>query len=364
MLAVSEAGGQFKMENLPPDPYRIQMVVPYALRERSVKRDGEEVAGYPNAQFYPGVEDATAAAVIPVEPGVVLNGFDIRLKRVPLVEFSGRVVDGPTHGPLRGGEVELAPAGGLRDSTYDRRAVGADGGFRFDLIRPGRYALLVYRSKGDKQSPFVANVEVGRSGLRDFEEMVPVPVRLSGRVIVPEAKAAEWGAVQVILARRGEGGVAQRESAVGADGAFGFEDVMPGEWGLYVSPVRGLSRAWYVKGMRANGQPVPPGRLRVAEGENAPVEIVLGEDAATLAGVVSSSPAMVVVRGEAGIVASQTASGEGAFAITGLAPGEYRVIALPPREALSPSENCLTKAVKVVLGSSERRVVGLETCVR
>src|SRR5712692_4443541 len=145
--AESDEEGRYRLKYLAPGDYEIAVRVPYANRRETVKRDPETGAtyGYVNSQYYPGVDDARMAGVVSAGPGMRLGGFDIRLRRTRLVELKGRVLDRVTGEALRGGEVELSPESqGLTDETYERRRVRSDGAFRFDLLQPGRYSLLIY----------------------------------------------------------------------------------------------------------------------------------------------------------------------------------------------------------------------------
>src|SRR6185436_13475946 len=147
--AVSEKDGSYRFENLAPGAYRIVARVPYSTRKKAIERDPETGAihGYPNSQYYPGVDDPALASTVALTGGERLDGFDIRLRPTLLVELSGQLVDGVSREPLVTGEVELAsePAG-RPDETYARlRVVGENAGFKFDLLTPGRYSLLVYR---------------------------------------------------------------------------------------------------------------------------------------------------------------------------------------------------------------------------
>ena len=48
-----------------------------------------------------------------------------------------------------------------------------DGSFRFELIPPGPYVLLVYRGVNGTGLPYLAPVEVGKNGTWDTEVVVP-----------------------------------------------------------------------------------------------------------------------------------------------------------------------------------------------
>ena len=97
------------------------------------------------------------------------------------------------------------------------------------------------------------------------------------------------------------------------------------------------------------------------EGENAPVEIVLGGDAASVSGSVAAAGFVVAVR-DGSIVASQPVSADGAFGIQGLAPGDYVFTAVPSRPRQSPEAVCGARSQRLHLEANDRRVLALELC--
>jgi hypothetical protein len=360
VLAIAEAGGQYRLDYLAPGTYRIEIRVPYALRRETAAKDADsgELRGYANTQFYPGAEETKQAAPLPVAAGAMLSGFDLRLKRVPLVELSGSAVNAD------GNEVELAPVrAGLADATYERRPVRAGGRFAFDFIQPGRYKLLFYPGAGKEELPYADVVEVGRGGLRDHLVKIPAPVRLAGHVVAPEGKAAEWGGVVVSISGDGK-----REVQPGASGEFVFERVPPGRWIVGVRPAGGRSRPWYVASIRAGDRELEKGELAIAEADNTPLEVLLSGNGAQVSGVLTGlqQEAFVVAIQANGEIAYQRVASDGTFLIPGLAPGEYEISAVPVKDSFEwlrgARRTCGRQTVQVRLGADERRVLRLESC--
>src|SRR4029079_15646233 len=97
--------------------------------------------GYPAMSYYPGGAQADAAVLIRSSAGAALTGFDIRLRRVVLVQFSGRLVDRVTRQALTKARVFLIEPG--TPFMDDVRKPEENGDFRFELIQPGQYEMAV-----------------------------------------------------------------------------------------------------------------------------------------------------------------------------------------------------------------------------
>jgi protocatechuate 3,4-dioxygenase beta subunit len=124
LRAGTDSEGRYRVAELVPGEYRLYCRL-FAMRENLIQHDAKtgEVRGYADSYFFPGVEGPARAAHTNVAAGVHVGGFDSRLRRVPLVEFSGRVVD-INHEPLRTAAVELSPQTTfLPDQTRQRRRV-------------------------------------------------------------------------------------------------------------------------------------------------------------------------------------------------------------------------------------------------
>jgi len=167
--ATSGRDGRYRLANLSAGAVQIEFRVPLELRKKTLHRDPEtgEIWGYPAVQFYPGVVDRASATLVQLAAGMELHGFDVRLQRMRLVDFSGRTVTRAGGEALAPAHVRLLTAGpeNSPDETLETRAVGGDGSFRFELIRSGSYVLLVYRGDAGTGLPYRVSVEVGQNGV-------------------------------------------------------------------------------------------------------------------------------------------------------------------------------------------------------
>ncbi len=348
LMTVSADGGRYRLELLPPDQFRILTRVSYSLRKETAKRDASssQMLGFAPSLYVPGVDDTAAASPVNVSAGSTLGGFDIRLKRVPLVAVSGHAMDAESRQPFRG-EIEIAPQRGASDGA--RLPLDGTGAFTFDLIPSGRYKLLFYRDRAKDALAYESPIDTGASGSAGLAITVPVFTRITGRVLVPADRATDWGAVDAVLSN----GRQARAVRAAADGSFAFDDVPPGDWKMGASPADRLgARPWYVAAIRCGPRDVAAEGLMVAEGENPPVEILLGTDAAAVRGDAPAGSRVRVADSDGHVVAEQTAQPGGTFWISGLRPGEYRIYI----------GSCVSKAVSLKLTPSVTSAVRLESC--
>src|SRR5215831_797096 len=134
------ADGRYRLANVRAGRGGLSFYVPLEIRKKTLERDVGTGAllGYPPIEYYPGVADPASAVSISVAGGMDLRGYDVRLPRVPLADFTGTLLAGPDE-PLTGAEVELQTPGSAprSEDALGSRTVDADGRFSFDMIPPG-----------------------------------------------------------------------------------------------------------------------------------------------------------------------------------------------------------------------------------
>ena len=336
LRATTDENGRYAITQLEPGNHRMTFRTPDELRRRTLKRDpgSGETFGYASVEFYPGTADPLAAAPVAVSGGLELRGFDVRLRRVRLVEIGGHMVES-TGEPLAGARVELLPVIG-------ERAVADDGSFRIDLIQPGAYSLLVYRGAGNDALPYAAPVQVPSTGIQDLKVVVPRFPTLTGTVVAPEG--VQWTGQLRLNLRSAVFGAGSRDLTV-TSGTFAVEDVPPGRWVLQMRS-EAVQRpdeqhpkyeVLFIKTARfgalnAIGEAIP-----VTESGNPPLEIGLSTEYGRIYGTVvdeGGAPAkgvvLMITRSTAmNILSMQPAvrtRDDGTFLVDGLGPGEYRLI--------------------------------------
>jgi len=348
--ATTGADGRYAIERLQPGTYRLVLRTPYEARRKTLKRDERtgEVFGYANTEFYPGVADAQASSPVSVSGGLDLRGFDIRLRRVRLVEFSGRAVEGAGGEPVAGARVELAVNGAaaplLLDDTFKDRPVGDDGGFRFDLIQPGSYSLLVYRGEGSKALPWTLPVEVGKAGVQDMKVVVPPFPSLQGLVVAPPD--TEWAGQVIFRIHATNRAWGSRDFTINSE-KFTIDELPPGKWIVMVDSnvlKRPEASKLYIQSAHLGTQNAMAEPLTIVESGNPPFEVRLTAESGRIVGTLlepNGAPRVGVTvlasRTDIGIgmgfVASSATKDDGRVTLDGLAPGNYQLLVLDPQRA-------------------------------
>src|SRR5262249_9576518 len=137
--------------------------------------------------------------------------------------------------PLAEAEVELQTPNTTprSDGAHGSRTVDADGRFRFDMILPGAYVLLINRADSRGALPYMITVEVGRNGL---EKQIIVPRNQTIRGVLRVKDDVDWSGEVAVRVLTEQKGVTDREVKLRKSGAFEIDDIPPGEWQLAVLP--------------------------------------------------------------------------------------------------------------------------------
>jgi len=368
--------GAFVFEDIEPGSYAVAVNVPHDVRSRTLVRDpaSGDFCGYAPALYYPGTGDAQLAIPVVVPPGVRLRNIDLRLRRTPLVELAGRLVEMSGGEALSGGAVALlGPASGVSDPLWRKHATAADGGFRFSLLEPGSYTLAAYR--GDSTFAYLLPIEIGKAGVED--RLVPVPpfVHLRGDVKLRDPGQRRRGSLTIFLRGR-------RSSAsirVDDETSFEFDNVSPGEYTVDVQCQNARLAGAASSGLSVNA--VRFGRqdglrkpITVAEAGNPPLEIQLTADPAGVAGKVVGT----TVDGNATFLVTASGAGtapgmpdlaitKGDFQFASLAPGEYRITAWAYDRSmlgsmLGPAARTCDESVKVTVKDGAVSTVTVRPC--
>jgi len=307
--------GQFRISGLEPGRYYLRAEL--QTRAALVR------------SFYPGVPDPDAATLVEVGLGARVTGLEIALPRP------------------RGFRVTVrfeAPAG-LRTSCWLSssreeyaalvRLVGPTSSshdeFEFDKVPPGSYTVGADAMPADGASVSYSasqRLEVTDRDIGDFRLNLVASAAINAAYTIEGDRKAALKSVSLRFNAMGSGkfGEDQRLSTIlGA--------------GQYVVEVTGLPPGMYVKSMRSGTADVLREGLTVSGGGAIPLEIALSDAAGTLEGTLldgADKPvpgATVVLIPEAALrqrsdrFYSVTTDQYGRYLLTGLAPGDYKVLA-------------------------------------
>jgi hypothetical protein len=164
--------------------------------------------------------------------------------------------------------IELRPTGNVILGDGIPRHPLNQGSFRFELLTPGTYQTLVYRSAGFGAVPFVRNVEV-RGSVGDLRIVLPSGGRVSGKVKGPR------NAGMTSLRLTPMGTYTPSAAQIASDGSFAFEGLAPGRWTIGFA-VRPGDAPLTIVSMLQGGRSLARA-IDVVEGDNAPVEIETAE---------------------------------------------------------------------------------------
>jgi hypothetical protein len=354
----TEKDGTFLLPNLRPSDYLIQLSLPESVRK----------AGYPAKEYYPGVAEVSMASSISVAEGAHMIALDIKLRRVPLVDFKGRLVDLGKDEASRPVEVAIDCLPGPISGSFERHSVDDGGRFHFERIPAGHHTLLIYRGAGHDDLPYSVEVDAGKD-----EPAVAVPAWVTLEGVVKSTAKAPWeGVFGVSL--RGDG--SWRKNVVpGDDGKFTLSAVPPGRWSLHFQSnnLHAGGRTLRIASVRAgaanvNGQP-----LVVTESGNPPIEILLSDQRGRIAGAVEegepkATQLVIVARPLGGSAVSDNefveTEPDGSFLFADLLPGDYQLTAWALTESGQGirGADCSNHAANVTVTDGQTTTIHLKRC--
>lgn len=329
--------GVFTAKMLMPGDYivKVSSLLPRAMLKFS-EEDTHAVDEDLEPVYWPGVFDQASAAPVRVAPGASASLGTIHLRKTP--SYRVRV---SMEGCLAGGITSLAiraPGDGfpmpvLQDAPAGQPPpilrVGSCQDVLVRGLKPGSYTFVLSGPEGYASAP----VEITKQN-RDVALFFSSGFDVSGRfATADDGSLPPLDKVKIQLLSEDAMTGAQLASPPDEKGAF----TMRGGHALgYRVSVLGLDNQHYVKELRVDGQPAPDGIVRLSQGSR--LEIVLDGQPASIAGTVTdgdkpfSQPLIFVVKWpslEAVTLDPITGDNGGQFQIAGLAPGEYRVLAVP-----------------------------------
>jgi hypothetical protein len=308
--------------------YRIYGLTPGTYLVRSAAKTVEGVGYLP--VFAPSSQEMDQARRVDVQLDQESTGIDLRPAQGRLFEVTGRVSGGAP--------VELTLAG-----ETGRQTIAVTGAFRFNPVAPGQYELY-----GTAPSP--ANCRV--SGLAAAHMNFAVDRDIAGLAVVLRCVQPTYVSYYTPASgtTRSPGGAslqARRVDLAGIGDTVNLGNgpeaavLAPGRWELLLQPPAGYA----VTGFSQSGPPFssgsrPDGWLAFTAGDNGRLEFSLSNKSASLRGVVRGIDREAVMGAPVYLEAydprSKTRIGElrtvytssrGAYECSGLAPGEYRVLA-------------------------------------
>ncbi|MGE5204571.1 MAG: MSCRAMM family protein [Chlamydiota bacterium] len=361
----TDEDGRFRFFGLMPGTY-------YVVASSDLGRMGVlPHEGYATT-YYPGVTQLAAASPIKLAAGQKVQA-DFVLRRHSMFRVTGQVT-GYSGGTLN--SIQLTdPAGGER--TWPPRFDSATGAFVARGVPPGSYRLEVVATDRQGHALFgeaAVNVAANVSGI-----VVAVAAAVSIPVIVEtdftgSAQGDNQTPVSVHLAPVGVSGqsffrpeVWSRPAGDKEDGGLVIPGVQPGRYYAEFNP----NGNWYVQSATSGSTDLFTDPLTVSSAV-APIQVLLRDDGATLAGevrsrgVAVSGTVLAVMQDEPLRIPWMVRSNpQGEFHFENLPPGDYVVLAFANlgdleyanRDAL---RDYLSQGTHVTLGSKDAKAVTVE----
>ncbi len=356
---VTGQDGSFTMKELPAGQYII-LVSPKV--PENVKAEFSE----DDLKIVDQDIDSAPSAPVPLSPGATTSVGTITVRKAPYyrahVSVAGADCSPNERWTFSARTAKISPEFG-RQIT-----VPCGSGFLVRNLKPGSYLFTLRTGEPNETAKWaLAEVEIRRANV-EVSMVMSQAAEIHGRFIASEgATLPTFQRVGIMMRGRFDSAV----GAVDTEGKFTVRNL----WGVpHDLSVQGLGGRYYVKEIRDNGVVMTDGMVTPVPGAQAQnLEIVLDDRPATITGSVRDGdkpvrkPFVLVVRlpftvGDP-LMNSERPAGDdqGRFQISGLAPGEYRVIALTRNIVNTQVSNqLLMRAEKVMLERGGSQSVSLK----
>jgi len=376
----TDEDGQFRVANLVPGQYLLVAgpdlpgsFTPFARRSSRLRGFG--------TTFYPGVPNLQAATPLSIAGGQQVQA-DFSMKSEPLFKISGTILGVPVGTPVN---VQFeTQTGEILPAT-----VGVDANEKFQARVPAGAYVLQLRGPdqaGQAQAsdlPLVVNADMENLTFALSPE-IALPVRVELRPtgapdVQPYTRSnrqlSSYGLSMVRLISTDKR-MQVKEFAADRNekgGALAFHNLAPGRYVVEIAPVP----PWYVRSASSGTIDLLREELVISPGHRPePLEVILRDDGAGLRGTIEadgkpSGGTVLLFSDHMSLEHVQTASAQNGaeFLFSGLAPGEYKVLAFDSVEGLEFKNPevlgpYLSKAVSVTLQPNDVARVNLERMIR
>ncbi|HEY1337998.1 MAG TPA: carboxypeptidase-like regulatory domain-containing protein, partial [Bryobacteraceae bacterium] len=374
--AITNVDGEFTIPEVIPGKYVVEVSPKALFGERLLSKFSEDDLKQADSDYehtyWPGGHGADASFAAAVVSGASVDIGRITVRKVEYHRVHVRIPPAtctPSDKLMvyeQSGSYQLAIAD---DAPCTDMLIGG--------FPPGASSLIL-ATRGSKNTRLMASVPLV-IGDENIQVTAPLArgLALDGKFIHADGAAPDLSNARISL--RADGMIpfadllepAKPDSA----GKFSFIGIAAVNQKVTVS---GLRAGDYVKEILYNGAPIEAGVLALGKGAmSQSLTVVVDDKAATVTGVVKdgdtvvSQPFVLVASWPLSAnhsfepVARTIGDAKGAFQMTGIAPGEYRVLAVPSMEEYSSRapgvlERALATAEKLDLGPRGFRNITLE----
>lgn len=312
-------------------------------------------SGLAPAQYYVRTRftDEEGAPAISLRAGASVTGVKIVASESREKNIRGVILD------TSGAAVRSAQIAVLRKSVplygdlrMDSQEIESDDKGQFTLTVPGSGKYLLVAATADNRTVLRARkeVEVQEIDLQNVRLQLVGPFEIPGRVTYEgDLPSVDSGAALALKLYPTVAGVSGMNAPLPtSNGPFAIRDVAIGDYRVEVPPilitppspfVPSTLEGLYVKAIRLNGRDVLTGGLHLESAPNGPLEVVISSNGGTVGGRVLDSSGKPVPNIKTVLVpnAPRRQRGDlykyvstddaGRFQLSGIAPGDYRVLA-------------------------------------
>jgi protocatechuate 3,4-dioxygenase beta subunit len=311
--AAADENGDYRLANLGPGNYLLS----------ASSRNGEGIA-----TFYPNSESLANAAAVTVDGGAAATGKNIHMVKAATVRVAGKLAAENA----AAGIAWLTRKGAGATALVTRLAapIDPDGSFVFPNVPPGTYVLAGTEQDGVAPASAPLSVTVTT---KDVEGIVLKPQstgELPGTVSMSVPDVPLPKGVQVVLEAGDTLMPRPPRAAVSDDGKFALKNLAAGRYIVHVQAPETL----YVRSVRYRGLDVTENGFEFGGGVPAPLLISMSPNGAVVEGRVRGADGIPVPGAVVALIPSlrrysryreTTTDQNGAFTITGVAPGEYKI---------------------------------------
>ena len=346
ITGTTDADGAFAIGGLPPGRYVVSVAAPPKMASPVQSLTARNQQETYVTTYYPDATDLAQANPVEVAGGAQVRGLEVRLRRVPVYNVRGKVVNTATGEPGSPDVLSLFRQGtGAPGLSAQSTGVKA-GEFSFEGVLPGSYILETKPVAGTHDHPPLVGYQIITVGNGDLDrvvvEMKP-GIELSGRIIVEGAPLTSWPQITVTPID----GLNYLDSPmVDAEGRFALTGLEPARYGMTIGR---LQPPMFLKSVRFNGldlgaesdiSSILTGSLGAAgidlgSAPTASLEIVIAYGTSSISGVVNGPEGPV----GPGVTVTATRKNKGPYLVTqtdengrlsigGVPPGEYFLIAM------------------------------------
>ena len=344
--AKTDVSGTFVLSELPPGGYAVEIGPQIESAKRVLtkftEKDVKAVDLDIKHTYWPGGHGQESVLPVPVSSGATVNIGHLAVKKVPYYRVLARMPDSNCE---PGETVRLSEFTSSAEILAMHRPLSSVPCGKEVLIAgfaPGDYRLLFSLDDRPRESRRTASVPFSIEGENiEIDASLKLGVAVDGALVVDAgARLPDFAKVKVSLGPVDFSGYPDDPppAVPGADGTFRIADVRP--LGQIVR-ISGLGPGHYVKELRHNGIPLGGDIMPLDDGAlTHALTIVAGDNPGTIGGSVVSrdqpvSRPIVFARKwppAKGYVESDWTwvhgDDTGRFQINGLAPGEYRLLAV------------------------------------